>query len=355
MAAAVKWRPLLARAHLWIGLTAALPLALIAASGAVLSFKDSLPQGPELRQAARSLVAEQDPRKTIARSLAGWLERHGDEPWSVVYIASERRAVHTVERADGAKLHLRVGDSRPLATAPLALRIEDSLYRLHTELLLGAFGKSLVKILAPAAAVSIVIGFVIWWPRRGAWRWSDLRPNAARRLPLLRFHMSFAALAALLIACHVFSGALLAHNASIRAWLRPFAPASLEVGGSDAAFRPGDFAEAFAAAQRVFPDGRMTQVARLDDGASARLSIKMRLPGERHPNGRSSVTVDVLAGRIESVRDARDGGAPAVYDDSLYPFHVARLFGPAHPWIWLLGALSLLATSVAGALAWLRR
>jgi uncharacterized iron-regulated membrane protein len=82
--------------------------------------------------------------------------------------------------------------------------------------------------------------------------------------------------------------------------------------------------------------------------------VKFRLSGERHPNGRSTLTLDLDQGRVVAQRDARLGGLPAFYDDVLYGFHSGELAGPVQAWLWLAGTLGLGVVTVSGALAWLR-
>ncbi|MEZ5459452.1 MAG: hypothetical protein R3E65_09135 [Steroidobacteraceae bacterium] len=83
--------------------------------------------------------------------------------------------------------------------------------------------------------------------------------------------------------------------------------------------------------------------------------VKLRLPGERHPNGRSYVVVDLAAGRVTEVQDARLGGLPALYDDWLYGWHIARLWGLPQAWAWCLASLATAALAIAGVAAFTRR
>jgi len=99
----------------------------------------------------------------------------------------------------------------------------------------------------------------------------------------------------------------------------------------------------------------VTQLVPRAVGSGTQWSLKLRLPGEDHPNGRSNVTLDVAAGRIVALRDARLAGAPASYDDVLYPLHIGRLFGDAQRVLWLLGGIGLFRLVTAGVTAFLRR
>jgi len=177
------------------------------------------------------------------------------------------------------------------------------------------------------------------------------------RPSLLRAHIALGGAAGLLFLAHVVSGLLLAINPPVRALLKPFAdPRAVQAPrGVALGFAAGDAAASIAALRRVFPQGAVTQLVPLAAGSSTQWSLKLRLPGEAHPNGRSNVTLDVAAGRIVATRDARLAGAPAAYDDALYPLHIGRLFGDAPRVPWLLGGIGLFRLVTAGVTAFLRR
>ena len=153
------------------------------------------------------------------------------------------------------------------------------------------------------------------------------------------------------------SGLLLAFNPPVRAWLNPFAdPRAVQApGGVALDFAEGDAAASIAALRRVFPQGAVTQLVPLAGGSGTQWSLKLRLPGEGHPNGRSNVILDVAAGRIVALRDARLAGVPAASDDMLYPLHIGALFGDGQRVLWLLGGIGLLRLVTAGVTALLRR
>ena len=338
--------PLLARIHLWIGVAIALPLAAIALSGSLLVFRDTLWLPTDWRS---------EPRQTPTTDAALSATLAGDDAWRYVDLAAHGRGFHALTDADGGERVLRVGAAAS-EPAPARIAVAQFLYRLHAQLLVGETGKTIVRVLGPLALASLVIGLLIWWPRRSAWRAADLRTLAMRRPPLLRFHMAWGAVAVLLLLPLVTSGTLMAHNPAIRAWLKTQAPPVRPLDPEVEALRfvPGDLDSALATARKVWPDGYLTQIGRTEPGAE-RLTLKFRLPGERHQNGRSFLALDMKGGRVQSASDARRGGFPAAYDDFLYPFHTARFGGAVQGWLWIAAALSLLALLSTGVLAWIRK
>lgn len=361
-----RWLPWLTRLHTWVGVLLALPLLLLATSGTLLVFKDNLFLPAELQ--ARGSVPTNDQLGRLLASLP--------PDWATVYVADETRAFHTVVFRDGTEKYVRA-DAQPgapravltpprtaptpsLEPLPPGLRIENALYRLHTTFFLGEIGKLVVKIAGPLALALLIVGLYVWWPRRRIWRWRDLRPSSPTRPQLMRFHMSLAVASAAFFVCLIVSGALLAHAPTIREWLKPWS-ARASIPSTSLAllrFTPGDYTQALEVGHEVLPAGELTRIINVsstDPANSPKLLLRIRLPGEAHPYGRSSVTLNLASGRVEAARDARRGGWPAAYDDWLYPFHTAHLGGAAQRFVWLIAGLALLTTSAAGLLSFTRR
>ncbi len=332
-------------AHRWLGLALVVPLVAIVLAGALLLFRNTLWIPPEWRDSSLSTQRSD-------AALAGALHELPD--WRFVDVATPGRAFQSVGLSDDQVAVFRVGAAAPEAP-PLRLATEQFLFRLHTRLLVGEAGKAAVRVVGPLAVASLVVGLLIWWPRRRGWRPRDLLPSGAKRATLLRLHLSWGAAAALLLVPMVVSGALLAHNPTIRGWLKPLAPPAAGLAPDIQAlqFAQRELAAAIATGRRIWRDGILTQLARTP--ADPRLvTMKFRLPGEKHPNGRSTIAVDLEAGRVVAMRDARSGGVPAGYDDVLYPLHIGELGGAVQAWAWFLGGCGLVVILVSGVLAWLR-
>ncbi len=335
----------LASVHRWLGLALCLPLAAVAISGSLLLFRNALWVPADWRTTTID-IARAD------AALAGALA--GDDRWTYVDIASPGRAFHTIGQAEGPLAVLEVGANAG-AEAPSRLAVEHALFALHTRLLAGDAGKTLIQVMGPLAVASLLLGVWLWWPRRHGWRRRDLVRLSATRPSMLRWHQGWGAVVFVTLLPLVLSGALLAHNPAIRAWLKPLSPpvAPVPVAVAELRFEPGDLGAALVAARRAWPDGRLTQLSRSAPGADV-LTLKFRLPGEWHPNGRSLLTADLSAGRIVGLRDARRGGLPAAYDDFLYAFHIADLGGMAQAWLWLASGLVLSGLVATGVLAWFK-
>lgn len=333
--------------HRWAGVALCLPLVLIALSGTLLLFRDSLWVPPEWRAQAWDAAAADE-------TLAAALDEAGT--WLYADLARPGRAFHAVGFDDGSDVAVVPVAGSGLQSPPARLAVELRLFDLHTRLWLGEAGRTAVRVVGPAAFLSVVIGLILWWPRRRTWRAADLARGPTTRPALLKLHLAWGGAVVVILLPLVLSGALMAHNPAIRAWLKPLSPPAepLPAGVASMRFEPGDLGAAIAVARAVWPDGRLTQLSRTASG-STKLTLKFRLPGERHPNGRSTISVELATGTVTALRDARRGGIPAAYDDLLYGFHIADLGGLAQAWAWLAGGAGLLLLAVTGLVSWWRR
>jgi uncharacterized iron-regulated membrane protein len=329
----------------------ALPLLLLVASGSLLLFKDPLfvPQEFELS------IGSQWPAGRAQAEIAALLVDPASRDYETLWLASPRRPFHTLVAADGtARYRALVGSALP-DRGYLPQRVERGVLQLHVDLLAGDAGKWLVRVVGPLAVLLVIAGLMLWWPLRGGWRARDLRPRGSTRPALLRWHLALGAAIAAFALLQFGSGALLAHNAQIRLWLQPLAPAVAYRARELPVFPAGDARAAAQAVFALYPDATASQLIPLDDSGREQWRVKLRLPGERHPNGRSYVVVDVAAGRITQAYDARLGGLPALYDDWLYGWHIARLWGLPQAFVWLLASLAIATLAVAGVSAFARR
>lgn len=342
---------MLARVHAWFGIALALPLLLLIGSGVLLLHKDAL----FLPRSVTEVSFDPRSPQSMSAELARLMENPALRQVDAILLATADRPLHTVEGGDRAVFYLPIAGQAPLGDPPALLKLEAWLMRLHVELLAGEVGDRVLYVLGPLAFGVVIAGATLWWPLRRGWRWRELWPRGASRALQLRHHVTLGAVLFLFGGLQFGSGALLVYNPQVRAWLQRVAAPRAPPVAPEVRFEPGN---ALAAAQTIFalrPGAQATQLAPISEAGRLLWSVKLRLPGERHLNGRSSIVLDVDAGRVVRVRDARAGGLPAVYDDWLYTLHIARLWGWPQLLVWTLMSLGLAALVVAGARSFLRR
>lgn len=324
---------------------------LLIVSGAILLFRDQLFVPQHLAAATNASWSVGAAEREIAALLSDPASRR----YETIWLATPRRPFHTLVELDGTTRYRALAGMTLPAEGLWPQQIERTVLQLHIDFLAGAAGKWLVRICGPLAALLVLVGLLLWWPLRRGWRARDLRPRGTGRIALLRWHLGLGAVIAVFAFLQFGSGAMLAHNPQIRIWLRPLAPAAVDRARESSSFAAGDASAAARAVLAPYPGAMATQLAPLTQNGRDRWRVKLRLPGERHPNGRSYVVVDLAAGQITEVYDARRGGLPALYDDWLYGWHIARLWGLPQALVWLLASLAAATLAAAGVAAFARR
>jgi uncharacterized iron-regulated membrane protein len=125
------------------------------------------------------------------------------------------------------------------------------------------------------------------------------------------------------------------------------APAPPPVGAG-----PVDWPAALAAAQAAFPDARI-RAAGLAPAPGKPASVRLRQPGEWHPNGRTTVQIDPATGRVVGVVDAHALGGGTRLQNALYPIHAASVGGWLYDLVVALTGLALAALGGVGAWSFL--
>lgn len=223
-------------------------------------------------------------------------------------------------------------------------RVEAFVFDLHHHLLAGETGEIVGGVAALAAVLLVLTGLVVWVP---AWRATRLRiwPRSARRADLVSSHRNLGLIAAVPILIFCLTGAGMVFNDQARALLAPNAPEPPPppvVGTGDI-----DWPAALAAAQARFPDATL-RMAGWPAAPGKPASIRLRQPGEWHPNGRTTVLIDPATGGVVRVTDAQalTHGERALH--AIYPVHAGAVGGWLYEGVTVLSGLALAALGAVG-------
>lgn len=355
--------------HRWGGLLAGLFFVLSGLTGSILVFRRELDRWlyPHLLRVpvpVTSVGAASTPPYSLERALRAAqrfapaaafttvrMPREADGSVEFWYGTNPVRAVF-VDPWRGEVLGTRAEDAHPLGW----------LYLLHSHLLAGERGHQLAGIMGLMLVLVGISGLVLWWPRtpwRLAWRSAftvrrDLGPARAR----YDQHRVIGFWSSLLLLIAGFTGASLVFHDAFEAGFAtlfrdqrpaPTAPAVVPARGQRLSLD-----RLLRVAEREQPDGAFSYVL-LPRDAGMPMTLRRQLRGERHPNGRSYVTLDPYTGAVLAAWDARQAprGARSYY--ALYPLHIGRVAGSALRWLTCVVGLAPLALAVTGWLIWRRR
>ncbi|MEG2045880.1 MAG: PepSY domain-containing protein [Comamonas sp.] len=233
----------------------------------------------------------------------------------------------------------------------------NTLFKLHSSLLLESTGKAILAWVALAYLVLLLTGLVLWWPRHWAQAWRvELRKNLARSL--FDLHRVGGAALGLLLAVSVATGAYMAWR-PLGGAINWFSGASTveppQLPQLEAAPGPLPSVDALReTAQRALPEGQL-RMLQLPAAPTKPVRVRFLVPGEPHPNGVSSVWMDPRTGQVLAVRrwNEVDPGAAAVA--FIYPLHTGELGGWPLETAVALGGLVLAGLGISGLWLWWHR
>lgn len=353
--------------HRVLGLVAGLVLIVTGLTGSALVFRQEIDSALNPRLLVVTPTAE---RAALQEVLDRVVETYGGEAPS---------RLRMPQRADGSyEIWLGPSPSRyvyadPYTGAILGARwptefLTGWLFLLHSRLLAGEVGH-VVAGLAGASLVALSLsGLVLWWPRRAPWRawrqWRQAltiarRAGAARATYDIHRAVGFYASALLLLA-GVTGASLVFPKAFERAAfvltataapVRPSPPPSAAIADGSPSLAVDSL---LAIAERAQPGGAVSYLY-LPTAPGQTFDVRKRLPGERHPNGKSFVHVEPRTGRVLGVEDGSRAPRGAKLYSILYPLHIGILGGTPTRLLAVAVGLSLPLLACTGGLIWWRR
>lgn len=330
--------------HAWAGAILSLLLIVLGLTGSLLVFENDwiALKHPEARTgfaaepavlgaAAERLEADHPDMRTVDFGGAQ-LGTHK------LYLAEEDFGLAA---ADGTTLDRWTGPAR----------VEAFVFDLHHHLLADETGEIVGGVAALAAVLLVLTGLVVWAPAWRATRWR-VWPRSGRRGELVSSHRNLGLITAVPVLVFCLTGAGMVFHDQAKALLAPDAPEPAPppvVGTGDI-----DWPAALAAAQARFP-GATLRMASWPSGPGKPASIRLKQPGEWHPNGRTTVLIDPATSGVVRATDAQTltSGERAVH--AIYPLHAGAVGGWLYEWVTVLSGVALAALGGVGLWAFLRQ
>ncbi len=342
-------RRTLKRLHQLIGLVIALYMLVMAGTGALLTYKDPIlarliPEvGGEVTilgpAAQAEKLAEIETRYAVPGVRSVKLPREGMNAYKLYLNNKEERLLNASTLED-------VRD--PLG----AFGFFVVLFDIHHRLAAGETGEEIVGILGLVTLFSLVSGLYLWWPWRKGYRLRNLIPVNGRSSAYRLSHVTLGATVAPLLILNTVTGASMIYSTSVRTGLtgifggeRPVSTQQAEIADPRTAL--------FEEKAATFPEGLATIYIpkRTEDGA---YSLRLQMPAEWHPNGRSTVTVNKKAGTV-AFYDAPAAALGHNIADTIYPLHSGKTGGYLWQALVALTGIGGFLLAYAGLSAYIRR
>jgi uncharacterized iron-regulated membrane protein len=348
-------RTALLKTHLYVGLTIAVVLLLVAASGAALVFEENIdralhpglsyvtPGGATLKvQALIAKVALAYPDVRITG--VSFPEAPGV---SLSFSARSQSlgplAVY-VNQYTGDVLGYRTAEERERG---LARRI----HLLHTRLFGGQIGEWLVGTVTALTLLMAVTGLCLWWPRKIV---AITRGRSWRRTNF-DLHNVFGLYASTVFLFIALTGMMIAFEGVTDPLFRKLDSAPLpEIPKRSAAGKgaaPMDVDQLIDNARAALPGAFLKNIS-APAGGSGVAAAGMKFPEDRTPGGRSRVFLDQYSGRVLAVLNTRTAPLGTRLINLKRSAHTGDIFGAPTQALYFLTSLMLVGQIVTGFFIW---
>lgn len=342
-------RKLLLKLHLWTGLAAALPLIVVGVTGALLVYGEEIdravdPQLFHVTPGGAPLPAQELLEKVQAAYPSERFVGCAPPPSpdrSYMFYTSSRNYMY-VDPYTGSVLGAK----------PLASGLRRKMFLLHSQLMAGTVGHTIVVVSTMVSIFLIATGVVLWWKfkifgvkwRAGWWRLNfDLHSVLGLYSGVVFFILAF-------------TGVVIAYDGSIY-------PVILRMSGNPPApvlqstVREGaslTLDAVIATAERTLPGARITVVG-LPSKPTDLFNVYARFPEDTAASGKSRVRVDRYSGEVVAFKSTRDSNWGQYIVDVTESIHFGDIFGT--PTRLMAFTISLLVAGqvVSGALIWWKK
>ena len=367
----MKVRRIIFNFHLYVGLTAGLLLVLSGLTGSMIVFREEIEElmHPELLE-----TVARDEQVPIQSVLEAARQAYPYDKLLSIRMPRTPQQTYLLKMNGPHDLFVYAD---PYSGALLGSHRQEDTFigwiaLLHTELLIGESGKTILGISALLLICMIVTGFFLWWPPNGKGQNGKGRNGRARKIlrgfkidlaapwkkVIFDTHRAIGIYTSLFLLIIAFTGVSLVFNKTVTDLTniltvsppRPAPPLSPSVRTAGAA--PA-LDELLLRADRILP-GATTWI-NFPQTSQAPLVIRKKMPEEFHPNGRSFVYFDQYTGEVLLAEKASAAPTGTRVYNTFYPIHTGVIGGASTRIIQMIIGFSPLILLVTGYVMWRNR
>lgn len=360
--AASPARQKLRRWHNLCGLGVALLLILTAFSGSVLVYKK-----PLIHWLAAPTAEFPNSYNTdnVARDLDLIQARYSADSVQLLKAPNPEEPYWTLIEKNGDRYLLATNTLTVLAHNHWLLSTLEWLRVFHTELLAGIAGELLLLVMGVMSLFLLISGIVLWWPARRRLRARWLVPRRIQVKHLMQYHRHTGAVAAPLILLVILTGSIMLEQ-RLEFWIErlldqgkstqpvPSAEPLTEAPTPEQPPSAAPASQLLAIAMAAAPESWPTYI-RLPTNESAQARFRVRLAGEWHPNGRSTLTVDAQHKKIITAERSDEASLGRKVLNQMYPLHSAYGLNAVYSLLVFMSGVACCWLASTGVLHWWRR
>jgi uncharacterized iron-regulated membrane protein len=339
--------------HRYAGLILGLPILILAVTGCLLVFQESLDRS---LNAHLLVVTPQDQRVSL-QSLADRVRATYPKD-TVLEIRMPRdpgRAGTAFLRRDKAFVVAfldpftgEIKGARGNVSLPMAL-----INRLHTGRVAGPLGQTAVGVITAVTLLGVVSGLYLWWPRKIL----TVKRGTNWRRTNFDLHSVLGIFSSLVLLFTLLTGVMLAWKQPIERFLvrwidgqevqKPLRPESTPLEGG----RTLTLDEVVAISAEALPGTAFIGI-NIPPDAKAAYSVMRHFPEDKTGAGRSRVVVDQFSGRVLAVVSSRTQPMGTRLMNFADPTHVGIVLGSPTVILAFLATAALAGQAVTGFLIW---
>ncbi|QXP84149.1 PepSY domain-containing protein [Methylococcus sp. Mc7] len=233
-------------------------------------------------------------------------------------------------------------------------------HRLHSQWLLGGFGRTLVGLTGLVLLASLVTGLRLWLPaRRRLRRALTVKPRAGFKRRIFDLHRVAGIyglpilMTAVLTGLHLAFPSLLTTVTGTSDFGHHEAPDAEEIAASSAVSdTPLNLAQAILMARGLFPNAIVDSVT-TPRASNGMYRVDFRRPGEHH--ALTAVWVDPYSGQIRQSRNSANFSRGQRFVNAIRPLHNGSLLGVTGRILGFLAGFLPLALYLTGMVHWLHK
>ena len=327
--------------HRWAGVLAGIFILVLAITGGALVFEPTIQRWlrPDLYPSHSTPKAERAP---ITQALAALQAAHPDARVQGLRLPRHEVDALVLFTAQQA-IHFDPRDGRLLGQRPRMGGWEQTMIKLHVNLLQGSTGGTIVVI-----ATCLTLGLAL----TGLWLWWPLRIYGFRKgAGFVRFQLDLHSVAGLysslflIVIC--LTGLTLRYLHGEHPQPPPMPPMT-----------PGasllSIDEAIMRAEAALPGARAAS-AELGPPMRPVYRVQLAFPEDGSPAGRSVVFVNRIDGSAPAIHSSREGSWQTIYQQAQLSIHMGSIGGTTTRWLALLTCLALVLQIVSGYVLWWKR
>lgn len=236
-----------------------------------------------------------------------------------------------------------------------------TIYELHSSLLLGGTGRTIVGLAGLAWLIVTLSGIYLWWPKNGKFKRALLLKRDGNSIRFnLDLHRVSGIYTAIILVVVTFTGVYLIFPEYIKPVVEVFSP--LEKKPDDLISIPTlketktiSVEEAIIIANRTFPDGKLSHIG-LPIDAEDVYKVYKRQEGEvRKIKGKTTIMIDQYSGKVLNIQDPLKVSAGQSFINWQFPLHSGEALGITGRLMIFASGIVTVILLITGTILWFKK